>query len=93
MRENQNTYSIDVSAINDFDPGWNITATVDKYIARMYKNTTDDGRIDFNHSFVYKAHTDEDGKENSSLRLAISKTATFIAFQEKVPIHRRKSME
>ena len=62
--KNQNTYSIDVSAINDFDPGWNITATVDKYIARMYKNTTDDGRIDFNHSFVYKAHTDEDGKEN-----------------------------
>lgn len=62
--KNQNTYSLDVSAINDFDPGWNITATVDKYIARMYKNTTDDGRIDFNHSFVYKAHTDEDGKEN-----------------------------
>lgn len=56
-------YSLDLTAENNFDAGWNKTAVVDKYISRMYKNTND-GRVDFNHSYLYKSHTEEDGKEN-----------------------------
>ena len=59
---NSATYSVDMSAVNDFDAGWNKLAVVDKYIARIYKNTNDD-RIDFNHSYYYKSHTEEDGSE------------------------------
>ena len=53
-----NTYSIDMTAINDFDPSATTNAIVDKYIARMYKNGSD-----FNHSYEYKSHTEEDGAE------------------------------
>ena len=57
-------YSLDLKAENEFDPGWNVTATVDKYIARLYKNTNaETGMVDFNHSFEYKAHTDTDDKD------------------------------
>lgn len=57
------SYSLDMTAKNDFDAGWNSSAIVDKYVARMYKNTNGD-RVDFNHSFMYKSHTEEDGKES-----------------------------
>lgn len=60
-----NTYSIDMSAINDFDPGASTLAIVDKYIARMYKNGDD-----FNHSYEYKSHTEEDGAETYKYTLA-----------------------
>ena len=60
--KNSDTYSLDMTAINDFDAGWNRRAVVDKYIGRMYKNVND-GRTDFNHSYKYKAHTEEDGAE------------------------------
>jgi len=55
-------YSLDLTAKNEFDPGWNKNAIVDSYTARMYKNTIDD--IDwFNHSYFYKAHSETAGKE------------------------------
>ena len=63
---NDDTYSLDVLATNQFDPGWNVSATVDKYFARMYKNTytLDDATFTaFNHSYRYKTHHEEDGKE------------------------------
>ena len=56
------TYSLDLEAKNEFDPGFSTMAIVDKYMARMYKNTND-GRVDFNHSYEYKAHTEEEGAE------------------------------
>ena len=55
-------YSLDVSAVNDFDPSWKISATVDKYNARLYKNT-DGSNVYFNHSYEYKAHHETDGAE------------------------------
>lgn len=61
-------YSLDLTATNEFDPGWNITATTDKYFARLYKNTTD-GRVDFNHSFKYKAHTENDDSDSFKFTL------------------------
>ncbi len=60
--KNADTYSLDMTAVNDFDAGWNRRTIVDKYIGRMYKNVND-GRTDFNHSYKYKAHTEEDGQE------------------------------
>ncbi len=56
------TYSVDMTAKNDFDTGWNKNAIVDSYVARLYKNTNDD-RVDFNHSYKFKAHDEEDGQE------------------------------
>ena len=64
--KNSSTYSLDLSAENQFDPGWNVTATTDKFISRLYKNTYDlDGGsfVAFNNSFEYKTHHEEDGKE------------------------------
>lgn len=66
------TYSIDFTAKNEFDPGFSTLATVDKYIARLYKNTNVDGdisRVDFNHSYEYKAHSETDGKETYKFTL------------------------
>lgn len=60
--KNANAYSLDFEARNEFDPGISTNAIVDKYIARMYKNTNE-GRTDFNHSYEYKAHSEEDGAE------------------------------
>lgn len=55
-------YSLDLTAKNEFDPGWNKTAIVDSYTARMYKRTIDN--VDwFNHSYYYKAHSETAGKE------------------------------
>lgn len=61
-------YSLDLTATNEFDPGWNITATTDKYFARLYKNTID-GRVDFNHSFKYKAHNENDESDSFKFTL------------------------
>ena len=55
-------FSLDLVAKNDFDPAWNITATVDKFTSRLYKNTVEED-VWFNNSFVYKAHDEEDGAE------------------------------
>ncbi len=55
-------YSLDLTAKNEFDPGWNKTAIVDSYTARMYKKTVD-GVAWFNHSYYYKAHSETAGKE------------------------------
>ncbi len=55
-------YSLDLTAKNEFDPGWNKTAIVDSYTARMYKKTVDDVAW-FNHSYYYKAHSETAGKE------------------------------
>ncbi len=60
-------YSLDLYAENDFDPGWNVKATVDKYTARMYKNTmtVDDASFEaFNKSYKYRNHTETDGNES-----------------------------
>ncbi len=59
-------YSLDLTAKNEFDPGWNVTATTDSYRSRMYKNTYDlDGVkfVAFNNSYEYKTHHEEDGAE------------------------------
>lgn len=59
-------YSLEVDAKNEFDPGWNVTATVDKYKGTIYKNTYDlDGNnfVAFNHSFECKTHLDDESKE------------------------------
>lgn len=64
--KNSDTYSLDLKAENQFDPGWNVTATTDKFISRMYKHTYDlDGSpfVAFNNSYEYKTHHEEDGKE------------------------------
>ena len=67
--KNSGTYSLDLEAINQFDPAWNANAITDKYNARLYKNTNDD-RVDFNHSYEYKAHTEEDGAETYKYTIA-----------------------
>lgn len=58
----QDDYSLDMLAKNEFDPGWNVTATVDQYQARLYKNTVG-SNVWFNHSYIYKAHHETDGAE------------------------------
>ena len=55
-------YSLDVSATNNLDPSWKINATVDKYNARLYKNTNGSD-VYFNHSYEYKAHHETAGAE------------------------------
>lgn len=56
------TYSLDLEATNNFDPGWKNKAIIDKYYSRLYKNTNGT-RVDFNHSFEYKAHTEAESAE------------------------------
>ena len=76
--KSSNTYSIDMSAINDFDPSATTNAIVDKYVARMYKNGDD-----FNHSYEYKSHTEEDGAETYKYTLAnIQDGSTYIVSKE-----------
>lgn len=55
-------YSLDLEAVNEMDPGWNVTATKDTYESRLYKNTDETG-TSFNHSFEYHSHHETDGKE------------------------------
>ena len=56
------SYSLDMKAENELDPAWNKLATVDSYTGRLYKNTVED-KVNFNHSYKYKAHHEEDGGE------------------------------
>lgn len=82
--KNSSAYSVDLEARNEFDPAWNSNATVDKYIARMYKNTdTDTGRVDFNHSFEYKAHTDTDDKDTFKFTVGNVKTGEVYRISRK----------
>lgn len=82
--KNSSAYSIDLEARNEFDPAWNINATVDKYIARMYKNTDSEiGRVDFNHSFAYKAHTDTDDKDTFKFTVGNVKTGEVYRISRK----------
>ena len=60
--ENMPTYSLDLTAVNEMDPGWNVMATTDSYFSRLYKHTDEKDFTHFNNSFKYKTHTDE-GKE------------------------------
>ena len=63
---NADDYSLDLVARNEFDPGWNVRATVDKYTARMYKHTYELDSVPFvafNHSYEFKTHHEEDGAE------------------------------
>ncbi|MBQ9713808.1 MAG: hypothetical protein IJV83_00625 [Clostridia bacterium] len=60
--KNENDYSLDIFAENEFDPAWNIFATVDSYKGRLYKNTVEEN-VWFNHSYKYKTHHEEDGAE------------------------------
>lgn len=62
-------YSVELEARNEFDPGWNITASVDKFYASFYKKTNEE-RIDFNNSFEYKAHSEGDGVEKYKYTVA-----------------------
>lgn len=62
-------YSLDLTAKNEFDPGWNKLAITDSYKARMYKNTDEDDNVWFNHSYCFKAHSEEDGKESYKFTL------------------------
>jgi hypothetical protein len=62
LLKESDTYSIDVSAINNFDPSWKIAAIEDAYKARLYKNTQDE-EVYFNHSYEFKAHHETDGAE------------------------------
>ena len=62
LLKESDTYSIDVSAINNFDPSWKIAAIEDAYKARLYKNTLDN-EVYFNHSYEFKAHHETDGAE------------------------------
>ncbi|MBD5087169.1 MAG: hypothetical protein HDT32_07470 [Clostridiales bacterium] len=61
--KNDNAYSLDLLASNEFDPGVTTWATKDSYTSRLYKNTDDEGFISFNNSYEYKTHHEEDGKE------------------------------
>ncbi len=59
-------YSLEVDAKNEFDPGWNVSATVDKYKGTIFKNTYDlagNEFVAFNHSFECKTHLDDESKE------------------------------
>lgn len=56
-------YSLDVEAVNEMDPGWNVKAIKDSYLSRLYKHTDEEGFTHFNNSFVFKTHHEEDGKE------------------------------
>lgn len=60
--KNDDAYSLDVSATNDFDPSWKVSATTDRYTAKLYKNT-DGSEVYFNHSYEFKAHHETDGAE------------------------------
>lgn len=57
------TYALGLTAVNEFDPGWNKLAIKDSYKAKMYKNSDGDGDW-FNHSYCYKAHSEADGQES-----------------------------
>lgn len=60
--KNDPVYSLDLTAKNEFDPGWNKLAIVDSYGARMYKKNAD-GVDWFNHSYYFKSHSETSGKE------------------------------
>lgn len=82
--KNSSAYSIDLEARNEFDPAWNINATVDKYFARMYKNTDKEtNRVDFNHSFEYKAHTDTNDKDTFKFTVGNIKTGEVYRISRK----------
>ncbi len=56
-------YSLDLEAVNEMDPGWNVTATKDTYESRLYKHTDETGFTHFNNSYEYHSHHETDGKE------------------------------
>ncbi len=60
--KNDPAYSLDLLAKNELDPSWKKLAIVDSYTARMYKNT-EGSNVWFDHSYMFKSHTEEEGKE------------------------------
>lgn len=75
-------YSLDLFARNEFDPAWNKLATVDSYTGRMYKNT-EDTNVWFNHSYKFKAHSEEDGKESYKYTVGNIKDGTIYHISRK----------
>ncbi|MBE5734050.1 MAG: hypothetical protein E7347_03255 [Clostridiales bacterium] len=75
-------YSLDLFARNEFDPAWNKLATVDSYTGRMYKNT-EDSNVWFNHSYKFKAHSEEDGKESYTYTVGNIKDGTVYHISRK----------
>ena len=67
--EDDSAYSLDLEAVNEFDPGWTVLGTEDSYKARLYKNTTSDGTVDFNHSYEYQSHHETQGRETYSFTI------------------------
>ena len=65
---NSETYSLDLQAVNEFDPGWNHFAIKDSFISRLYKNTYNSFTA-FNNSYEYKTHHETDGKETYKFTL------------------------
>lgn len=59
----QTSYSLDLEAENEMDPGWNVKAIKDSYKSRLYKHTDDKNFTHFNNSYEYHSHHEEDGKE------------------------------
>lgn len=60
--KNQTSYSLDLEAENEMDPGWNVKAIKDTYKSRLYKNTVE-GFTNFNNSYEYHSHHETDGNE------------------------------
>lgn len=59
-------YSLETAARNEFDPGWNVKATVDKYSATIFKNTyelEENNFVAFNHSYECKTHLEDESAE------------------------------
>lgn len=59
-------YSLEAAARNEFDPGWNVSATVDKYSATIFKNTYEldsNNFVAFNHSYECKTHLEDESTE------------------------------
>ncbi len=59
----ETVYSLDLEALNEMDPGWNVKATKDTYQSRLYKRTDETGFTHFNNSYEYHSHHETDGKE------------------------------
>lgn len=56
--KSDDSYSLDVKAVNEMDPAWNVFATTDSFQSRFYKNPTA-----FNNSYEYKVHNVADKSE------------------------------
>ncbi len=56
-------YSLDLEAVNEMDPGWNVMGTKDTFESRLYKHTDGAGFTHFNNSYEYHSHHETQGRE------------------------------